>query len=346
MSNYTQQISNFIDSAKPALRNITSINVVVLPSLGEEVVWAEQTDGSRGDVAAILRPLARLCIGVKHLRLEGDVGAPLLAVFVDSCRRLSSLDTVRVPASTMGLWCSAVPSVMHNITSLRLKPFLDEFDGTDFDGTVGLFRAAIASCSRILHTLDVGNKFHVGPGVWAALHGSRIEVLRIRTPHHWEDGRQVQGPPAGVSLPHLREIALLGDEMHLSPLTALLRAAPQIHAIKLSCVWLYCDRAMVPELEYLNSRLRGGLSLAMFPSAEREGRSREEAQAGLVLHLEPAGYGTGESGMPLPSFVGSLSPLECFTRVSLKEPTAPLLRLLRRAFPRAEDSGFTTCIDE
>lgn len=317
------QLQEFMAATGPALCTVTTFSIR-LPEKRFGLFW-----GSWEETAAVLSALVQACSQVQLLKIRGDVGAPLLAVFGASCHSLHSLEAKDVPCRTL----EALSQLLPHVTSTRMSLVGDEYEDGD---KPEYFRKAIMSCPTLVQ-LDTGGHGIVDE-IWRLL-PSCLQELIFGEHLESDDGEDEVADdgfdtnlqiPQNLLLPNLRDIRYLGSHIPLCLLASLLRIAPNLQRIAINDVWVTCSADQIPDLVLVHQRLCAGLVVIDDPEEVRE--IPRVGEGGIVLVLrELVG---AEPSSPASLFLSGLPVFEQFMSIKLQAADQPLLPTLARAFPR------------
>lgn len=303
-----RQVEHFVEAAGASLHTVTTVEISAWSTHDEYII-------SEGDVGDVLTPLINVCPLVKRLRVSGNIGVDLLLAFGAYRNRLTSIETFNVRIHTL----DALSQLQPNVTTVHMRLAFNT--GKLYRGSLQDHEHTISSCLS-LHTLDVGMS-SLTESTWRALPPG-LRELRIGT-RSGLDTPRCKAPPAGLQLPSLHKIYFGYNDLSLSELAGLLRAAPKLQQISMRDVYLPCSMDQIPYLVYVHDCLSAGLVISGGP-AELHGE-------GLVLRLQGLSAGAPPESAA-GRFFAYLPVLRRFRSVGVETAEPTLLAHLVRAFPR------------
>lgn len=269
------------------------------------------------DVLSALRPLPHACPLLQQLRVTGAVGPSLLSAFGATCKHLTKLSTEDIGSSTAERLHELLPQVTS--TYMMLATEEDYHSGYPED-----YLLAVSTC-RTLHSLDIG--LHpMTPDLWRVLPSC---LQRLHTGGAYDPETGSVGESLSLSacppLPNLTFACLYANNLPLSLLANLLRAAPKLSSIFMGCVWVPSSVNQIPDLLLLNQRLSAGLKI--------HNTVDHSPKEGLVLQLRDLAVAPFEE--PITStFISCLPVLEHVMNVVVETGGQLQFAGLAKAFPQ------------
>lgn len=204
--------------------------------------------------------LAEACPDLQHLRIDGNLPRLVLGHFGQRCSKLTSLEVEQVCDGTfLGLQL-LLPNLRHIkvLQPGRDAPTQPGAQHPPRPDTAFVDRSicALTSCSA-LTSLHVGRQ-KLSHEVWRLLPRS-LKVL-----HASLDCPPPVNMDAFPALQHMHIHFIQGGNLNLKYLTALVRGAPNLRTLTLptslnTSLQVECVPEVLPDLVYLEGRLRGGL---------------------------------------------------------------------------------------
>lgn len=303
-----RQVQLFKTATGPALKSISTLEI----SYAEDPQFPIDNVGR--DIATLLSSIVGICSLVRTLKVQGEVGAPLLAALGASCKHLTRLEVADIAPKTAERLLELLP----NVTSTKMKVFDSMGEHNDYCPQHLL---AISACST-LGTLDMPDT-DMNEQTWRALPPSIRKLSFLGT-------QQTQLYPASVPaelrLPSLVEVQCRGS-LPLGQLVRLLRAAPKLEVIVMSHVTAPRSVDQIPDLVFLHQRVSAGLTVRSMRA-----HPQRETDA-MILQLTDLPTSHKESANP-GAFMQRLPVFERFSSVELETAQPSLFEEMGRVFPR------------